>query len=135
MDSPMDITIQPTKNEYPAFGQDVTHATDKDAAEDGTGSGSIVYYNADNREDGSDGTTPIKNSDGTVGAPAFVFLGHELVHARQNMKGKRDTNPSPKTDADTDKKGVLDNSEISAREEENKIRGENHVVARKPPYD
>jgi len=99
------------------------------------GSGSTIEYDPYNHNDGKDGTVAVVNEDGTVGAPPFVFLGHEIPHAVDMKNGKDDTNLDPtKTDPDTKQKGVLKNGEIKARQTENQIRDENHIIKRKTPY-
>jgi RHS repeat-associated protein len=116
------ITVSPD-------GQDHTKPIDEDDAKNGNGTGSTVEYNPDNKEDGSDKTKPVNNDDGTVGAPAFIFLGHELFHAQDNKNGKDDHNLSDKKDKDG-KGGSLSVSEQGARVKENKLRKENHITNR-----
>src|SRR6202453_4146520 len=72
------VTITQSDN-----GQDHTSPEDAVNAQNVTGTNSTVYYNPQNSENGSDKTLPIKNEDGTVGAPPKVFLGHELGHAQE----------------------------------------------------
>ena len=116
-------------------GQDRTKPDDAEYGQDGTGTGSTVEYNPNNRQDGKDGKLPVVNEDGTVGAPAFVFLGHELGHAQDLKNGKNDKNVDPtKTDPDSKKTNVLTNGEIKARGTENQIRTENKIIKRKLPY-
>jgi RHS repeat-associated protein len=115
-------------------GQHRTTPEDVDYAQDGTGTNSTIGYNPSQKNDGSDGTLAVKNTDGTVGAPASVFLGHELGHAQDIKNGKNDKNVNTtKTDPDSKQRGVLTNGEIKARETENKIRTENKVVNRQMP--
>ncbi len=116
-------------------GQHRTTPEDVDYAVDGTGTSSTIAYNPNQRNDGSDKTLPVINIDGTKGAPAYVFLGHELKHAQDMKNGKNDKKVDvTKTDPDSKQKGVLTNSEIKARETENKIRTENKVINRQLPY-
>jgi len=117
-------------------GDTKTSPDDPDYGQDGTGTGSAVQYNPDNRNDGKVGSPiPVVNEDGTFGAPAFIFLGHELIHTQDLKNGKNDKNFDTNiTDPDTKYKGVLPNGEIKARVGENKIRGEHNVVKRKLPY-
>jgi RHS repeat-associated protein len=116
-------------------GQHRTKALDFEGSADPKyGSGSYVYYNPANRNDGADNLDPVVNADNTVGADAFIFLGHELGHAQINKNGLTDRNVDPSiVDPDSKQKGVLSNTEIKTREMENKIRGENKVVLRKTP--
>jgi RHS repeat-associated protein len=115
-------------------GNHRTTPEDVDYAQDGTGSNSSVEYNPSQKNDGSDKTLPVVNVDGSEGAPAYVFLGHELGHAQDMKNGKNDKNiDATKTDPDSKQKGVLTNGEIKARETENKIRTENEVIKRATP--
>ncbi len=115
-------------------GQHRTTPEDVDYAQDGTGTNSSVAYNPSQKNDGSDKTLPVVNEDGSKGAPAYVFLGHELGHAQDMKNGKNDKNiDATKTDPDSKQKGVLTNGEIKAREAENKIRTENKIIKRQTP--
>jgi RHS repeat-associated protein len=113
-------------------GQDRTHPEDKVDAENGQGTGSSIEYNPDNTN--SDGFEPIVNADGTTGAPAAIFLAHELFHGEDNNNGTHDQTASKTTDPDTKTKGVLSNSEVKIRAKENEVRKENNVVERANPY-
>jgi len=115
-------------------GQHRTTPEDVDYAQDGTGTNSTVGYNPSQKNDGSDKTLAVVNADGTKGAPASIFLGHELGHAQDIKNGKNDKTVDPtKTDPDSKQKGVLTNGELKARATENKIRTENKVVQRQTP--
>jgi RHS repeat-associated protein len=126
-----DIIISNPKN-----GQHTTKANDVEDSENPKyGSGSKVAYNPNNKNDGSDKTMPVLNIDGTKGAPAFIFLGHELGHAQINKNGKNNRNTDPaKTDPDSKEKGVLSISELQIRILENKLRKENTIIRRAEPY-
>jgi len=116
-------------------GQHRTTAEDSERSQDGTGSNSSIEYNPNQKNDGADKTLPVVNEDETQGAPAYIFLGHELGHAQDIKNGKNDKNfDHAKTDPDSKQKGVLSNGELKARETENKIRTENKIVKRKAPY-
>lgn len=115
-------------------GQHRTTPEDVDYAQDGTGTNSSIAYNPSQKNDGSDKTLPVVNEDGSKGAPAYVFLGHELGHGQDMKNGKNDKNVNAtKTDPDSKQKGVLTNGELKARETENKIRAENKVIKRQTP--
>lgn len=123
-------------------GKDGVAATDETTPDDwvdatnGTGTNATVAFNPHNTYNSSDGTFPIPNENGTKGAPASIFLGHELLHAKYMAKGTVDrTKAKGVTDPDTKQKGILNNDEIKVRQQENKIRGENHVVNRDIPQD
>ena len=77
---------------------------------------------------------PVKNEDGTVGAPPRVFLGHELAHAQDIKNGTDNRQASKAIDPDTGQ-AVLSNGEVKARVTENKIRSENGVKKRATPQD
>lgn len=130
IDTPIMITIVESK------GDTKTSPDDVEYGQDGTGTGSAVNYNPDNRNDGKVGAPiPVVNADGTVGAPAFVTLGHELIHTQDLKNGTNDKKLNKDViDPDTKLKGVLSNGEIKTRVRENKIRDEHHVVKRKLPY-
>jgi hypothetical protein len=116
-------------------GQHRTVPEDVENGQNGTGSNSTAEYNPYNRNDGTDKQVAVVNADGTKGAPASVFLGHELKHGQDIKNGTNDKNTNPtKTDPDSRQKGVLTNGEIKARETENKIRTENKVIQRATPY-
>ena len=116
-------------------GQHRTTPGDVDYSQDGTGTNSTVGYNPSQKNDGSDKTLAVVNADGTKGAPASIFLGHELGHAQDIKNGKNNKTVDPtKTDPDSKLKGVLTKGELKARQTENKIRTENKVVQRQIPY-
>ena len=121
------VTITQSDN-----GQDHTSPEDAENAKNGTGTNSVVNYNPQNTENGSDKSVAVKNEDGTTGAPAQVFLGHELGHAQDIKNGTDSKEPSKATDPDTGKPD-LTNGEVKARQTENKIRSENGVVKRATP--
>jgi hypothetical protein len=99
----------------------------------GIGTNSSIRYNPDNKNDGADHTTKVANVDNTFGAPAFIYLGHELIHAQELKNGKNSTDITGEIDPDRNELGMT-KSESRAREIENKIRKENGVVARKLPF-
>jgi RHS repeat-associated protein len=115
-------------------GQDRTTPEDVENSQNGVGSNTVIEYNPYNRNDGSDKQVAVVNEDGTVGAPASVFLGHEISHAQDHIHGTNDkTIDKTKTDPDSKQKGVLTNGEIKARKAENSIRTENNIIKRKLP--
>ncbi len=65
-----------------------THATNDATAkgEIAGGSGSVISFNPNNLEQGSNGIT---NADGTTGRPSQVGLAHELGHALDNNNGTK----------------------------------------------
>lgn len=94
----------------------------------GTGSGSTIKYNPDNK--GSD----IVNSDFTTGRPSYIGLGHELKHAQVMARGTRNTDLVGNVkDPDTKISGVLNVDEINTRKAENSIRREQQVIDRMVP--
>lgn len=98
-------------------------------AADGTGTGSTIGYNPNEK-----GST-IVNADGSTGRPPQVGLGHELEHAKVNSEGKRDKTIVPgKTDPDTGLKGTLDKNEIHVRKVDSQIRKEQKYKERMQPY-
>ena len=95
----------------------------------GPGTDSTVKYNPNGK-----GET-IVNADGTKGRPAFIGLGHELAHAKENATGTRNTTPNEtKIDPDDGTKG-LSESEIRVRAIDSQIRQEQGIIERKQPYD
>uniref|UniRef100_UPI001ED9513B RHS repeat-associated core domain-containing protein n=1 Tax=Flavobacterium sp. UGB4466 TaxID=2730889 RepID=UPI001ED9513B len=96
----------------------------------GQGTDSTVSYNANGKGES------IVNADGTKGRPAFIGLGHELAHAKENATGTRNTTPNEtKIDPDDGTKGTLSESEIKVRVVDSQIRKEQGVVERKQPYN
>jgi RHS repeat-associated protein len=94
----------------------------------GTGTGSTIKYNPDNK--GSD----IVNSDFSTGRPSYIGLGHELKHAQVMARGTRNTDPAGNVkDPDSKITGVLNVDEIDTRKAENSIRLEQHVTERMIP--
>ena len=102
-----DKVITITNNEeYSNNRRNAICMLDEDAASNGIGSGSIIYYN---REISSTG-------DGK--RPNFIGLAHELGHAYDGMKGCIDD-----TMVDSDEyKEIIPKSEINAVRFENKAR-------------
>jgi RHS repeat-associated protein len=131
------VSIIPSNNGNEKEGIAATDGTTPDDqvdATNGKGTNATVEFNPQNTYNGSDGTFPIPNEDGTKGAPASIFLGHELIHGQSDVHGTADkTKPSGVTDPDTKQKGILTKDEIGARQQENKIRSENNVVKRDIP--
>ncbi|WP_132038344.1 RHS repeat-associated core domain-containing protein [Flavobacterium circumlabens] len=96
----------------------------------GPGTDSTVKYNPNGK-----GET-IVNADGTKGRPAFIGLGHELAHAKENATGTRSVKVNDtKIDPDDGTKGTLTESEIQVRAVDSQIRKEQGVVERKQPYN
>ncbi|AOC96485.1 hypothetical protein BB050_03396 [Flavobacterium anhuiense] len=130
IESPKTTTIEQSwgeNNTKPDSGLD--SILNKDGSP-GPGTDSTVKYNANGKGEG------IVNADGTKGRPAFIGLGHELAHAKQNATGTRDVALDPlKVDPDVGDVGQLTKGEIKVRENENEIRKEQGVIERKIPYN
>jgi len=94
--------------------------------------GSTVSYNPDGKEDGKDG---IVNSDGSVGRPPQVGLGHELEHAGDDASGTNNTKSILVKDPDQGNKTVpISKSEYKIRTiSEQKIRNEQKAEQRATP--
>ena len=123
------VTIKETSgenNSYLPTGGGYTNAQ-----KEGVGSGGTVSYDPN--------TTGynIVNADGTTKAPAYILLGHELIHADNAMEGK--TLSRSKTSGKTDPDGlpnwreILSPEEVRTRKIENIIRKENDVKPRATP--
>jgi RHS repeat-associated protein len=109
-------------------GGNSTAGTEVQNTSNGVGSGSTIEYNTNAAGEA------IKNFDGTTGRPSFVGLGHELAHAKSNIKGSNNrTRPPNKTDPDSGERGRLSLEEIETRKIDSKIRKENGVKERKQP--
>lgn len=122
-----DVTITESPN------VDKTDPVSIEDAQNGTGTSSSVRYNPYSTNDGGDKSTKVVNDDGTFGAPAFIFLGHELFHAQEMKYGKDSHNLTGETDPDLDVKAMTE-SESRARKFEDRIRKEHQVGPRKSPY-
>lgn len=72
------------------------------------------------------------NSDGTKGRPAYIGLGHELVHTEAENKGKVDMTETSLMDPENIGRR-LDRDEVHARYEDSRIRKEQGVVERAVP--
>ena len=126
--SDKDITISDPQDRL-----DHTTTPSPGDGENGNKSESNVQYNPGNTN--KDGLVQILNEDGTKGAPAYIFLAHELYHAQELKNGTADSNKDlSKTDPDTKEKGTLNNSEIRIRPKENEIRVEHNIKKRALPY-
>jgi hypothetical protein len=81
------------------------------------------------------GTIPaIQNADGTTGRPAYIGLGHELIHTDHANNGKvASTTPTNALDPDSKQRGVLSQEEINTRKEDSQIRKEQKVPERAQP--
>jgi len=129
IDAPVDVTIYDSHD-----GLDRTTPLDFENGGNGVGTGSNIEWNPNQRYDNPNNADV--NEDGTIGAPAFIFLGHELGHAQDLKNGTRDDKVDVEIvdpDSKTKQAGVLKNAEIKARKLENEIRKEHNVVPRKTP--
>ncbi len=91
----------------------------------GKGSDATIEFNPDKTMGGTD-------VNGNNTRPTQVGLGHELGHAKHDVKGERNPTPSGKQDPDGSGQ-VLSKEEVSARTDENKLRKEQKVPDRKLP--
>lgn len=122
-----DVTITESSN------FDKTEPNNAEDGQNGNGTNSSIRYNPNNKNDGGDGSTKIANEDNTFGAPAFLFLGHELIHAQEFKYGKNSYELTGEIDPDLNMRGMTE-SESRVRRIENKIRRENNIVPRKLPF-
>jgi hypothetical protein len=99
----------------------------------GLGSGSTVHYDPQNVGLKTYTTNGVVNEDGTIGAPAFTGLAHELIHAWINIQGAVDSRISPATDPDTARSFSISNNEVLVRLMENSVRKENNIKNRAVP--
>jgi RHS repeat-associated protein len=126
IDSKEDVIITDSPD-----GKQRTRPNDDENGSNGKGTGSTIYFNPGNREDGPDG---ILNEDGTRGAPSQIGLGHELGHAQDLKNGTNDKRIDVEViDPDSGDAGVLSESELKVRKIENEIRKENNVKPRATP--
>lgn len=89
----------------------------------GKGSDATIEFNPNKTTGGVD----VK---GSATRPTAIGLGHELEHARHYSKGERDPSSSNKKDPDGSG-NILSKEELHTRQEENKIRKEQRLPARK----
>jgi hypothetical protein len=105
----------------------ITDAAGADS-ENGTGTGSKVTFNINGKGEN------VVNEDGSTGRPTQVGLGHELIHAKNNMMGtnKRSQKDTGVVDPDSkDGSQILSQEEINVRAEEQTIRQEQRAKPRK----
>ena len=110
-------------------GRNETIPTDKAGETNGKGTAVTIKYNPNHLADGKFG---IKNTDGTTGRPAYIGLGHELVHTFAENKGTVNFAKTNLIDPDTGYI-MLDRDEVQARYQDSRIREEQGVVKRAVP--
>jgi RHS repeat-associated protein len=93
----------------------------------GVGTGSEITFNIN----GKGGN--VVNEDGTTGRPAKIGLGHELIHAENNMSGTNANQAQTGVVDPDDKTGQqkLTREELNTRHRENEMRQEQNVKPRK----
>lgn len=106
------VTIVETK------GENRTDSNDNRASFKGEPQGSTISYNADNK------TGPAPDVNGSHDRPPAVGLGHEISHGNAIGKGADKAENG-------DKAGALNRSEKNAIKDEQKIRSEHNLPARK----
>lgn len=94
-----EVWIRPSEREYIA----TTYSDSSTDDRNGTGTGSIVYMDPTLNNSSIQAYDARSN---TIASPVYLILGHELIHARHNQLGTRDT--TARTD------GYDDNEEYNA---------------------
>ncbi|MGS4345197.1 RHS repeat-associated core domain-containing protein [Myroides odoratus] len=92
---------------------------------------SSIIFNPNDKGD------TIMNEDGSTGRPAFIGLGHEFIHADENVNGTVDHTRVNIINPDGSEPGEvlkgIKQDELNVRERENGIRAEQGIIQRKTP--